>query len=295
MSRTVPENDDTVAWPVHHAAATINSHCTGTARTNTGPKRQELSTSGCTILAESRVDGDRHRTRVGSARRDVGVKAFSHGFFGADQGANRLCGGGTGNQARARRKRLGRGALFERERAATQATRPDDQGQRADNTDAGRSSFANRRAGGDGGQKEVPSPRRVYIRLNEIRKYVKLQDVSVVLHCSSWSRTSRRTQEKEGEVAPGPDEVVSQSNSGAGVVCGDVHDFGGTLKTVEDAGVPSLQDFVESRPAQSAHGDVYAIGRAEVRSVRGCRSPSAEGDLRQVAICSTSCLRLFST
>ena len=149
MSRRVPENHDTLACLVQHAAATSHWHRTGADGRTPFQKKdgQDPSTSGCTIRGESPVAGDRQR-RGSDRRRSRWCGGIFLGLFSAGQRCKRLrCwstrrGGGTGDQARARRKCLGRGASLEREGAAmgSQATRPDD----AENTVASRSSVADR-------------------------------------------------------------------------------------------------------------------------------------------------------
>ena len=64
-------------------------------------------------------------------------------------------------------------------------------------------------------------------------------------------------------MAPGPDVVMGQrssSSSGAAAGSGGVPASGGTRRTADSADLPRLQDLAESRPVQSAHGEMLRLG-----------------------------------
>ena len=94
LSRTVPENHDTLAWLLQHAAATVNRHCTGV--------------DGRTPFHRRAGEGCRQVVAPlgGSLWRWTGCERVRYCN-------TRWCGGGTGDQARARRECWGRGAVLE--------------------------------------------------------------------------------------------------------------------------------------------------------------------------------------
>ena len=201
-------------------------------------------------------------------------------------------GGGTGDQARTRRKCLGRGASRECEGAAMgpQATRLDVQGQHAENTVASKSSHANSASS----RRRWRARKRSWLVTGvhqkdvEIPKYCQTpgcQGCLCIHHAESKRSTSQNSEckrrvesamrddaigaerfeeskRRKGQVAPGPDVIMGQSSnsSGAAAGSGEVHASRGTRRTAEDARLPSLQDFAEIRPVQSAHGEMIRLG-----------------------------------
>ena len=164
------------------------------------------------------------KTRVGSARESRWREGIFLGLFGAGQRANdcaigtqRRCGGGTGNQARACWKFLGRGACLECDRlpwdrkrrdATTRANLPRTQ------LPAGVPLPTEPWAGGDGGQEPnaLTSPRdgKPRVRPNRTRLWARAVAAAVAAAGSSEGHASR-----------------------------------GTRRTAEDVGLPSSHDFAE--------------------------------------------------
>ena len=209
------------------------------------------------------------------------------GLSGAGQDAN--------DYARARRKCLERGAsplACEGAAMGPQATRPDDQGQHAENTVASRSSVADRassRRRRRGKEEEfLARDRCTSERALRSGSAVKLRDVKVVLQspqrvldqsltttnagnewkvqCVTTQSDPQRLEESKrrtGEVAPGPDVVMGQSSSsssGASAGSGEMPATRGTRRTAEDAGLSRLQDLAERRRVQSAEGEMTRLG-----------------------------------
>ena len=138
------------------------------------------------------------------------------------------------------------------------------------------------------------------------RSMVKFRDVKIVLQLprrmidqslttanaqNEWKVPCVRTQleaerlgeskRRQGVVAPGPDVVMGQSigSSGAAAGSGEVHAPRGTRSTAEDAGFPSVQDLADSRPVQSAQGEMMRLAGADLCNVGGCATSCSLFDM----------------
>ena len=258
-------------------------------RQNTVPKKNGQGRSTCsgTIRAPCQVDGNWQRResdrRRGSleGRHLLGTLALGKVRKTTSLEHQRVCGGCMVDQARARRMRLGcgmKGLSWDRKRRdpTTKVSMP-------------RTLLQARvpvptepRAGGAGRQGGVPGPRWGYIRKNiEIRKYGQTPGCQGCLaiameknRSSSHSSECRKRVEsamravgderleeskrRNSEVAPRPDVVMDQRSSSSGAAAGS-GDVNGTQRTAEDDRLPSLQDLADSRPVQSAHGEMVRL------------------------------------
>ena len=89
----------------------------------------------------------------------------------------------------------------------------------------------------------------------------------------------------ESQELEGPDVVIGSSET-AEVAAARHPDSEGHNERSEHAGLPTLQDFAESRLVQSGHGEMMRLGKLSCRNVRKWQKSFAQGELRQVAACS---------
>ena len=223
-------------------------------RTNTVSKKggQALSTSGCTIRAESHVDGDRH-TREPDWHKES-ARAIKLEPDESPWDVERLeC------EVAAMRPQATREFCWRQEFHCRQSLEQED-------VEANEEFLA---------RDVCTSERSLRSRNSD-----KLRDVKVVLQSpkrildqhltltSAMLDPNALKNPKDGKVTwrQEPDVVVgrrrssSSSSSGAAAASDEVHAPRGTRRTGEYAGLPSLQDLAESRLVQSAHGETMRSG-----------------------------------